>query len=166
MRILIFGAKGWIGEQFQTACTRARNGGSDIEYQASEVARISLDTQSELIDEITKYKPTHVVSFVGRTHGVIGDRVYTTIDYLEQDDKLAENLRDNLAAPLLLAYLCKYAGIHFTYLGTGCIFSYKDGEDVDRMLQYDAAAEAGSLDAIEQCYKFKESDPPNFFGSS
>jgi dTDP-glucose 4,6-dehydratase len=166
MRILIFGAKGWIGEQFQTACTRARNGGSEIEYRASDVARISLDTQSELIDEITKYKPTHVVSFVGRTHGVIGDRVYTTIDYLEQDDKLAENLRDNLAAPLLLAYLCKYAGIHFTYLGTGCIFSYKDGEDVDRMLQYDAAAEAGSRDTIEQCYKFKESDPPNFFGSS
>lgn len=174
MRILIFGAKGWIGQQFQSVCLRAHNAGSDIEYSASKVSRISLDTQSEIIDEIVAYKPTHVVSFVGRTHGTVGDRVYSTIDYLEQDDKLNENLRDNLAAPLLLAYLCKHAGIHFTYLGTGCIFSYLDGEDVERMLRYDGVDGVDGVNGnqnegikeIEKCYKFKESDAPNFFGSS
>lgn len=163
MRILIFGAKGWIGQQFQAVCARAARISGDIECKASEIHRISLDAQSELITEITNYKPTHVVSFVGRTHGMIGDRVFSTIDYLEQDDKLAENMRDNLAAPLLLAYLCKYAGIHYTYLGTGCIFAYRDGDDTNRALHYDDAAGSGE---IEQCYKFKESDAPNFFGSS
>jgi dTDP-glucose 4,6-dehydratase len=171
MRILIFGANGWIGQQFQSVCSRACNAGTDIEYRASGVCRISLDMQSEIIDEIVAYKPTHVVSFVGRTHGTVGDRVYSTIDYLEQDDKLNENLRDNLAAPLLLAYLCKHAGIHFTYLGTGCIFSYRDGEDVERMLRYDGV-DGDPMNGcdhpreIEKCYKFKESDAPNFFGSS
>jgi len=165
MRILIFGAKGWIGQQFQAVCARAArtSPSAGIECKASEIRRISLDTQSELITEITNYKPTHVVSFVGRTHGTIGDRVFSTIDYLEQDDKLGENMRDNLAAPLLLAYLCKYAGIHYTYLGTGCIFSYRDGDDANRALHYDDAPESGE---IEQCYKFKETDAPNFFGSS
>ena len=171
MRILIFGAKGWIGQQFQLVCRKAHNAGTDIECCASGVSRISLDTQSEIIDEIVAYKPTHVISFVGRTHGTVGDRVYSTIDYLEQDDKLNENLRDNLAAPLLLAYLCKYAGIHFTYLGTGCIFSYRDGDDVDRMLRYDNdnnndPGNGCNPREIEKCYKFKESDAPNFFGSS
>ena len=164
MRILIFGAKGWIGQQFQAVCARAaRTTSTGIEYKASEIRRVSLDTQSELITEITNYKPTHVISFVGRTHGTIGDRVFSTIDYLEQDDKLGENMRDNLAAPLLLAYLCKYAGIHYTYLGTGCIFSYRDGDDANRALHYDDDPSSGE---IEKCYKFKESDAPNFFGSS
>ena len=107
MRILIFGAKGWIGQQFQAVCARAaRTTSTGIEYKASEIRRMSLDTQSELITEITNYKPTHVISFVGRTHGTIGDRVFSTIDYLEQDDKLGENMRDNLFAPLTLADVC------------------------------------------------------------
>ena len=166
MRILIFGAKGWIGQQFQDVCARAAasDAHSDISCKASDIPRISLDTQSELIAEIAEYKPTHVISFVGRTHGTIGDRVYSTIDYLEQDDKLSENLRDNLAAPLLIAYLCKYAGIHYTYLGTGCIFAYREGDDANRALKYDSDRDSAST--IEQCYKFKECDAPNFFGSS
>jgi dTDP-glucose 4,6-dehydratase len=167
MRILIFGAKGWIGQQFQDVCARAaaHDAASDISFKASNVHRISLDTQSEIISEIAEYGPTHVISFVGRTHGTIGDRVYSTIDYLEQDDKLSENLRDNLAAPLLIAYLCKYAGIHYTYLGTGCIFTYREGDDALRALNYDGDP-LGNTGSIEQCYKFKECDAPNFFGSS
>jgi dTDP-glucose 4,6-dehydratase len=109
-----------------------------------------------------EYSPTHAISFIGRTHGTVGDKVFSTIDYLEQEGKLSENLRDNLTAPLLLAYICKYAGVHFTYLGTGCIFAYRDGEDVERMLRYDA----DGPETMNECYKFKESDAPNFFGSS
>jgi len=162
MKILIFGANGWIGKQFQTVCERAKNAGSDIDYMASCVKRVSLDTQSEIIDEFANYKPTHAISFIGRTHGAVGEKLFSTIDYLEQDGKLIENLRDNLTAPLLLAYICKYAGAHFTYLGTGCIFAYRDGEDVERMLRYDS----DGPDTMNDCYKFKESDAPNFFGSS
>ena len=162
MRILIFGSNGWIGQQFQSVCERAKKAGSNIDYRASRVKRISLDTQSELIDEFVDYSPTHAISFIGRTHGTVGDKVFSTIDYLEQEGKLSENLRDNLTAPLLLAYVCKYAGVHFTYLGTGCIFAYRDGEDVERMLRYDA----DGPETMNECYKFKESDAPNFFGSS
>ena len=158
MKILIFGANGWIGSQFRDICDRAKLGGADIEYQASQVRHVSLSTQNEVIEEIANYCPTHVVSFLGRTHGKIGDKVFSTIDYLEQDDKLTENLRDNLVAPLVLSYICKYANVHFTYLGTGCIFHYKD-DDIRRMLAYD------SINDIEACYKFKETDSPNFFGS-
>ena len=162
MKILIFGANGWIGQQFQSVCKRAKNAGSDIDYRVSRVKRVSLDAQSEIIDEFADYKPTHAISFIGRTHGAVGDKIFSTIDYLEQDGKLSENLRDNLTAPLLLAYVCKYAGVHYTYLGTGCIFAYREGEDVERMLRYDA----DGPETMNECYKFKESDAPNFFGSS
>ena len=164
MKILIFGGNGWIGTQFRDVCDRAKLGGSDIEYKISQIRRVSLETQSEIVEEVTAYMPTHVVSFLGRTHGSIGSKTYSTIDYLEQEGKLSENMRDNLIAPLLLAYICKYANVHYTYLGTGCIFQYKD-EDVQKMLGYDNREDpAGS--EIETCYKFKETDAPNFFGSS
>ena len=168
MKILIFGGNGWIGSQFRDVCDRAKLGGTDIEYKISQIRRVSLETQSEIIEELTAYMPTHVVSFLGRTHGSIGSKTYSTIDYLEQEGKLSENMRDNLVAPLLLAYICKYANVHYTYLGTGCIFHYKD-EDIQKMLGYDdrqQSAASGSQTDIETCYKFKETDAPNFFGSS
>lgn len=165
MKILIFGGNGWIGTQFRDVCDRAKLGGSDIEYKISQVRRVSLQTQSEIVEEVTAYMPTHVVSFLGRTHGSIGSKAYSTIDYLEQEGKLSENMRDNLVAPLLLAYICKYANVHYTYLGTGCIFHYKD-EDVQKMLGYDSRHQASAGSEIETCYKFKETDAPNFFGSS
>jgi dTDP-4-dehydrorhamnose reductase len=40
-----------------------------------------------------------------------------------------ENVRDNLFSPVLLMRLCEEQGIHFTYLGTGCIFSYEHPDD-------------------------------------
>ena len=166
MKILIFGGNGWIGTQFRDVCDRAKLGGSDIEYKISQIRRVSLETQGEIIEEVTAYMPTHVVSFLGRTHGSIGSKTYSTIDYLEQEGKLSENMRDNLVAPLLLAYICKYANVHYTYLGTGCIFHYKD-EDIQKMLGYDSRQQsAASGSEIETCYKFKETDAPNFFGSS
>lgn len=164
MKILIFGGNGWIGTQFRDVCDRANLGGSHIEYKISQIRRVSLESQGDIIEEITAYMPTHVVSFLGRTHGSVGSKTYSTIDYLEQEGKLSENMRDNLIAPLLLAYICKYANIHYTYLGTGCIFHYKE-EDIQKMLGYDNREDpAGS--EIETCYKFKETDAPNFFGSS
>jgi 3,5-epimerase/4-reductase len=47
-------------------------------------------------------------------------------DYLEKPGKLVENVRDNLFAPIALAILCKDRGIHFTYMGTGCIFNFDE----------------------------------------
>jgi dTDP-glucose 4,6-dehydratase len=134
MHILIFGGNGWIGQQFVEIASK-----QNIEHRVA-ASRVDLDHIAELEQELDAFAPTHVVSFLGRTHG----ENFTTIDYLEQPGKLVENVRDNLMAPIILEQLCADRDIHYTYLGTGCIFN----NDNDR---------------IEA---FKETDAPNFFGSS
>jgi dTDP-glucose 4,6-dehydratase len=139
MKILIYGGKGWIGTQFVNILTN-----KNVKFQLSS-SKVILDTKNALINEIDQYNPTHIISFIGRTHGKIGDKYYSTIDYLEQPGKLVENLRDNFLGPKLLAEICERKNIHFTYIGTGCVFNYKDNDTN---------------------YKFREEDHPNFFGSS
>jgi dTDP-glucose 4,6-dehydratase len=137
MRVLIFGGNGWIGQQFVSVLNSAAD--ASVEYRIA-VERVGLDRIAELEQEMDAFAPTHIISLLGRTHG--GN--ITTIDYLEQPGKLVENVRDNLMAPIILAQLCADRNIHYTYLGTGCIFN----NDNDR---------------IEA---FKETNAPNFFGSS
>ena len=109
MRILVYGSQGWIGNQFIDILKTNK-----VDYICGN-SRVDNDTS--LLEEINTVKPTHIVSFIGRTHGKIGDKIYTTIDYLEQKDKLVENIRDNLYSPLVLSNICKINDIHFTYLG-------------------------------------------------
>ena len=141
MRLLIYGSRGWIGEQFMALLEK-----TGLDFHRGN-ARTDNDTA--VVDELESIQPTHVVSFIGRTHGTIGDKVYTTIDYLEEPGKLVENVRDNLFSPVVLAMLCKERGIHYTYLGTGCIFAYDE-------IHPFGIAENG----------FNEDSLPNFFGSS
>lgn len=111
-RALIWGAKGWIGEQFvQVLLDKGW-----IIVEATSRA----DNREKVLAEIKKVCPTHIVSLIGRTHG----EGFSTIDYLEQPGKLRENLNDNLYAPLVLAGVAKQLGIHMLYMGTGCIFEY------------------------------------------
>ena len=137
MNILIYGGKGWIGSQFVDILKIL-----NIDFKVSSI-KVDLNLKTEILNEIENYKPTNVISFIGRTHGKIGDKYYSTIDYLEQDEKLVENMRDNLVGPQLLAGICEDLCIHFTYMGTGCIFTYKD---------------------FDLSYKFLEEDDANFFG--
>jgi dTDP-glucose 4,6-dehydratase len=141
MRVIVYGSNGWIGNQFIKILEKKK-----IDFVKG---KSRIDNNESLLQEIDKINPTHIVSFIGRTHGTIGDTKYTTIDYLEQEGKLTENIRDNLYSPLLLAHICKEKQIHYTYLGTGCIFKYDDdhpfGQENDG---------------------FTEDELPNFFGSS
>uniref|UniRef100_A0A6C0K964 Uncharacterized protein n=1 Tax=viral metagenome TaxID=1070528 RepID=A0A6C0K964_9ZZZZ len=114
MKILFFGSKGWIGEQFGFFLNK--NG---ITYISTDVRA---DDEKAVEEEIKLYSPTHIISFIGRTHG--GE--YNTIDYLELSGKLKDNIRDNLYSPVILSILCERYNIHYTYLGTGCIFSSDD----------------------------------------
>ena len=141
MKVLVYGTRGWIGGQF-VDILKLRG----IEYFSG---KSRVDNDETLKNEIESVKPTHVVSFIGRTHGTIDDKVYTTIDYLEQEGKLVENMRDNLYGPLLLSEICKQNGIHFTYLGTGCIFKFDEDHPF-------GLEENG----------FTEDSLPNFYGSS
>ena len=116
MIVLIYGSNGWIGNMFVNIMKK-----NNITYFCG---KSRADCKSSLLQEINDIQPTHIVSFIGRTYGKIGDRKITTIDYLEEPGKLLDNIRDNLFSPLLLAELCKQKNIHYTYLGTGCIFTY------------------------------------------
>ena len=153
MLLIIYGHKGWIGQQFVSLLTNLKTSLNDIDYVLGN-ARV--DNVKELEIELDTIKPTHVISFIGRTHGTIGDKEYTTIDYLEQSGKLVENVRDNLFAPLSMALSCKKRNIHYTYLGTGCIFNYIDSKD-----------SKDSNDSIcgKNAIGFNENDIPNFTGS-
>lgn len=115
---LIYGAKGWIGGMVKEFILGHRPDDKIVEGQAR------VDHEDEVDQEIGTVKPDRVMSFIGRTHGP----GYSTIDYLEQKGKLVENVRDNLYGPMVLALICKRHHIHFTYLGTGCIFTY-DGDE-------------------------------------
>ena len=137
MKLLIFGSRGWIGRQF---CEYLDN--NNILYIESDSRA---DNEKDVEKEINEYKPTNIVSFIGRTYG----GTFNTIDYLEQPGKLVDNIRDNLYAPMILSILCERYNIHYTYMGTGCIFEYGGGE-------------AGDAGDAKKC----EDDVPNFFGSS
>ncbi len=123
MKILIFGSKGWIGNMFINILKE-----NNIEY-VEAISRA--DDILQVRSEICNILPTHIISFIGRTHG----EGYTTIDYLEQKGKIYENVRDNLFSPMVLSLLSKKYNFHFTYLGTGCIFEFDNehpfGEERD-----------------------------------
>jgi 3,5-epimerase/4-reductase len=141
MKVIVYGSKGWIGGQFIVLLQK--NG--ILYYEGTSRA----DNIEDLEQEITEIQPTHIISFIGRTHGKIGDKLYPTIDYLEEDGKLLENVRDNLYSPLILAHVCTKHNIHYTYLGTGCIFKFDDEHPFEK-------EENG----------FDEASLPNFYGSS
>ena len=141
MKLLIYGSKGWIGRQF---CDYLDT--NNIPYIESDSRA---DNEKDVEKEIKEYKPTNIISFIGRTYGGI----FNTIDYLEQPGKLVDNIRDNLYAPMILSILCERYNIHYTYMGTGCIFEYEKRE-------------TGYASGASDTEKKREDDVPNFFGSS
>ena len=132
---LLFGANGWICSQMVQLLES---------HNLQVIKAISRADNIKDVEQEIMNNPgiTHVMSFIGRTHGVYNSEKISTIDYLEKPGKLKDNLNDNLYSPIILAEVCKKHSIHFTYLGTGCIFEYDNHPG------------------------FTESDVPNFFGSS
>jgi 3,5-epimerase/4-reductase len=140
--VLVFGGNGWIGSKVVKLLNDMNICCYKSNFRADDIK--SIESEIEQIGNIT-----HIMSFIGRTHGIYEGEVIGTIDYLEKPGKLVENIRDNLFSPISLAELCKNKGIHFTYLGTGCIFDY----DENHLFGNENTG-------------FNECDLPNFFGSS
>ena len=140
-KILIYGGNGWIGGMMCELLSK-----QNFEFVKSNVR---VDNKNAVVEELDRENPTHVMSFIGRTHGNHNGTNYTTIDFLEQKGRIRENVRDNLFSPLVLAILCSRRNIHFTYLGTGCIFNY----DSEHTLTPTGVG-------------WTENDTPNFFGSA
>ena len=141
MKVLLLGNKGWIGSMMSSILTERK-----INFITTSIRP---NNKTEFEKYLVEEKPTHIMSFIGRTHGSINGKKYTTIDYLEQKGKITENVRDNLFSPLVIALLCKKYNIHYTYLGTGCIFKFDEEHPFGK-------EENG----------FTEESTPNFFGSS
>ena len=116
MKVLVFGSNGWIGKQFLANTT----------HQVI-TATTRPENREAAFQEIKEHQPDTVISFIGRTYGTAPDgTLIPNIDYLELPGKLHENMRDNLYAPYNLASICQDLGIHFIYLGTGCMYTYAD----------------------------------------
>jgi len=140
--VLVFGGNGWIGTKVVKLLI-------DMNINVYK-SKCRADNINDVKNEIENYgNITHIMSFIGRTHGIYEGQEIGTIDYLEKPGKKVENIKDNLFSPIVLAELCKNKGIHFTYLGTGCIFDY------DETHLYG-----------NEITGFNENDLPNFFGSS
>uniref|UniRef100_A0A0K0D3U6 NAD(P)-bd_dom domain-containing protein n=1 Tax=Angiostrongylus cantonensis TaxID=6313 RepID=A0A0K0D3U6_ANGCA len=122
MHVALYGGKGFVGQALQE----------------------KFHTVFVVEDELCTLNVTHVVCVTGRTHG----NGINTIEYLEGGpERVAENVRDNMYSATVLAHLCRKLGFHFTYVGTGYIFSYDDDHPVGGQ-------------------RFSEKDIPTFFGSS
>jgi len=134
MKILLYGHKGFIGQEFVDILTDLK--------EDFVLGQSRCDNKETLEKEIKEVNPDRVISLAGRVRG----KGVPSADYLEQPGKLTENVRDNLFGPVLMSIICTKLGIHFTYMGTGCIF---DHEKID-----------------ENTKGFGEDDKPNFWGSS
>jgi 3,5-epimerase/4-reductase len=135
MKVYIVGHNGWIGNMINDYCKLIN---IDIVYSNYR------GESDELLDDILNKKPTHVFCCLGRTHGILNNIKYTTIDYLQNQETLKQNINDNLYVPIKLANFCDKNNIHFTYLGTGCIYTYDTNHPEP----------------------FTENDEPNFYGSN
>ena len=138
MIVYIIGHKGWIGQKMCKLFDE-----NDIQVVLSEFRA----EDNRIYEDILNKKVTHVFCCSGRTHGELDGKVYQTIDYLEDIKTTSINVNDNLYVPVSLAMFCDKNSLHFTYIGTGCIFNYDEEH------------------TIENGKGFTEEDYPNFFGS-
>ena len=120
MKWLFYGSNGWIGNKMVRILIKHGDsvipGTSRVDYYATTK------------EEIDRVNPDRIVCAIGRTTGP----GHSTIDYLEQPNKLTENLRDNLQGPLNLANISREKDIHMIYFGTGCIFEFDDTHPQDK----------------------------------
>ena len=106
MRILFFGATGWIGSQLLTLLL-----GNEI-----VVAKSRLDNPEDLLKELNENKDvTHIVLAAGLTGR-------PNIDWCE--DHKQEVISINVVGSAIIGKFAYEHKIHLTYLGTGCIYEY------------------------------------------
>ncbi|ORY86148.1 NAD dependent epimerase/dehydratase [Protomyces lactucae-debilis] len=108
-RYLVFGPRGWIGEQMIAM----------LKSQGKEVkgANCRLENREDVIKELDEYKPTHALNCAGQTGR-------PNVDWCE--DNKESTIRSNVIGTLNLADACWLKGVHMTNFATGCIFKYDD----------------------------------------
>jgi len=106
MKVLVFGAKGYLGGEFLRLYPEAVASSADI-GDASAVGK-----------ELDENQPDVVINAAGKTGR-------PNIDWCE-DHKL-ETAHSNITGPLVLLKECKDRGIYWVQLGSGCIYQGDNG---------------------------------------
>jgi len=117
MKILIYGGNGYIGDLFINLLNQKK-----IAYKKSNI-RVNNTNIDDIKKELLEYKPTHVFCSCGTVSGIYNGKLYNNIDYLEHEETLDININNNLFSPVILSILCSNNNIHYTYIGTGCIYN-------------------------------------------
>lgn len=98
-------------------------------YVLTKVNPLFYEKLCKVLDE---YNPEVVINCIGKTGR-------PDIDWCEENKE--ETLLSNTIVPSILAHECSKRGLHFVHIGSGCVFSNRNGEDF-----------------------FAEDDEPNFYG--
>ena len=93
MKVLLLGHKGWIGQKVIKILDN-----QNIDYVITDYRGETDDLKQFILNN----NITHIYCCLGRTHGTLNDKVYTTIDYLENKETLHQNINDNLYTSLSL----------------------------------------------------------------
>jgi len=129
-RFLVYGRTGWIGGKL----------GRLLEERGAHWAwgAARMEDRAAVLADLQREQPTHVLLAAGVTGR-------PNVDWCE--DHQAETIRANVLGVVTVVDVCAQAGVHVTYFGTGCIFTYDD--------KHPLGSGVG----------FKDDDPPNFTGS-
>jgi dTDP-4-dehydrorhamnose reductase len=122
MKVLIFGAKGYMGGRLKSVFSGSVCPPTDIADQAA-VQKV-LDTE----------KPEVVINAAGKTGR-------PNVDWCE--DHKEETLRSNVTGPLILLEECLSRGIRLVHIGSGCI--YEGGEQGSGFTEDDEPNFSGSF---------------------
>ena len=113
INILIYGINGYIGNILKQYFKKCNN----INIILSNYDKLL--NSEQLIDDITQLKPDRIISTIGLTHSAHSN---STI-ILNDNKYLPKNIEKNLYIHCLISNICIKYNIHYTYIGTGCIYS-------------------------------------------
>jgi len=121
MKVLIFGARGYLGQYFKGQYPDAVCPSVDI----GNIAAVSevLDTEN----------PDVVINCAGKTGR-------PNVDWCE--DHKTETVHSNVVGPLILVEACEQRGIYLVHLGTGCVYT---GDESHPFCETDAPNFSGSF---------------------
>jgi dTDP-4-dehydrorhamnose reductase len=130
-RFLVFGGKtGWIGKMI---LEELEKGGFNCIPAESR-----LENREEILKEIDRTCPTHIINAAGVTG-------FPNVDWCESNRE--QTLRSNIIGALNLADIAFLKSLHMTNFGTGCIYEYDETHPLGSSIG------------------FTEEEDPNFFGS-
>lgn len=106
MKVVLFGSKGYLGEQFLQL------------YPDAVRPSVDIADEKALIDVLDREKPDLVINCAGKTGR-------PNVDWCETHKE--ETIRSNVTGPLILLEQMQERGIYWVHLSSGCIYEGDNG---------------------------------------